>query len=96
MKKCKFEYDLEDYNGKDIRQDRCIGKEQRICSVSYTHLDVYKRQAVCNAVSSGYKDFKAIAIVGGLNSTGINGITYPCGICLSLIHIWNIQEPVVC
>ena len=30
MKKCKFEYDLEDYNGKDIRQDRCIVKEQRI------------------------------------------------------------------
>ena len=32
-----------------------------------------ERAAVCNAVSSGYKDFKAIAIVGGLN--------------LSLIHI---------
>lgn len=44
-----------------------------------------ERAAACNAVSSGYRDFKAIAIVGGLNSTGINGITYPCGICRQVL-----------
>lgn len=44
-----------------------------------------ERAAVCNAVSSGYSDFKAIAIVGGLGSTGISGITYPCGICRQVL-----------
>lgn len=44
-----------------------------------------ERAAVCNAVSSGYRDFKAIAIVGGLSSTGISGITYPCGICRQVL-----------
>lgn len=44
-----------------------------------------ERAAVCNAISHGYDRFIAIAIVGGLNSTGINGITYPCGICRQVL-----------
>ena len=54
-----------------------------------------ERAAVCNAVSSGYKDFKAIAIVGGLNSTGINGITYPCGICRQVLSEFSTDMYVI-
>lgn len=54
-----------------------------------------ERAAVCNAVSSGYKDFKAIAIVGGLNSTGINGITYPCGICRQVLSEFSADMYVI-
>lgn len=54
-----------------------------------------ERAAVCNAVGSGYKDFKAIAIVGGLNSTGINGITYPCGICRQVLSEFSADMYVI-
>ena len=54
-----------------------------------------ERAAVCNAVSSGYRDFKAIAIVGGLNSTGINGITYPCGICRQVLSEFSADMYVI-
>ncbi len=54
-----------------------------------------ERTAVCNAVSSGYKDFKAIAIVGGLNSIGINGITYPCGICRQVLAEFSVDMYVI-
>ena len=54
-----------------------------------------ERAAVCNAVSSGDKDFKAIAIVGGLNSTGINGITYPCGICRQVLSEFSADMYVI-
>lgn len=54
-----------------------------------------ERAAVCNAVNSGYKDFKAIAIVGGLNSTGINGITYPCGICRQVLSEFSADMYVI-
>ena len=54
-----------------------------------------ERAAVCNAVRSGDKDFKAIAIVGGLNSTGINGITYPCGICRQVLSEFSADMYVI-
>ncbi len=54
-----------------------------------------ERAAVCNAVGSGYRDFKAIAIVGGLNSTGINGITYPCGICRQVLSEFSADMYVI-
>lgn len=54
-----------------------------------------ERAAVCNAVSSGYTDFKAIAIVGGLNNTGINGITYPCGICRQVLSEFSVDMYVI-
>lgn len=54
-----------------------------------------ERAAVCNAVSSGYRNFKAIAIVGGLNSTGIKGITYPCGICRQVLSEFSTDMYVI-
>lgn len=54
-----------------------------------------ERAAVCNAVSRGYKDFKAIAIVGGLNNIGINGITYPCGICRQVLSEFSADMYVI-
>ena len=54
-------------------------------NASYGAAICAERAAVCNAISSGYREFKAIAIVGGLNSTGVNGITYPCGICRQVL-----------
>lgn len=54
-----------------------------------------ERSAVCNAVSSGYSDFKAIAIVGGLCGTGISGITYPCGICRQVLSEFSTDMYVI-
>lgn len=54
-----------------------------------------ERSAVCNAVSSGYGDFRAIAIVGGLCSTGISGITYPCGICRQVLSEFSTDMYVI-
>ena len=54
-----------------------------------------ERTAVCNAVSNGYRNFKAIAIVGGLNSTGIKGITYPCGICRQVLSEFSTDMYVI-
>lgn len=40
-----------------------------------------ERCAAAKAVSEGFVHFDAIAVVGGMNKSGIAGKTYPCGIC---------------
>ena len=40
-----------------------------------------ERTAIFKAVSEGYKDFKAIAVVGGSIDKGIEDYCPPCGIC---------------
>ena len=40
-----------------------------------------ERSAFCAALSSGKKDFEAIAIVGGLNGKPVEKLCAPCGIC---------------
>ena len=40
-----------------------------------------ERSAFCSAISSGKRNFSAIAIVGGKNDTLISDFCPPCGIC---------------
>ena len=40
-----------------------------------------ERTAIFKAVSEGYKEFKAIAVVGGSSTNGIKDYCPPCGIC---------------
>ena len=43
-----------------------------------------ERNAVGKAVSMGYRNFRAIAIAGGMKD-GISDYTYPCGICRQVL-----------
>ena len=68
------------------------------CNIEYSSYGATicaERTAVCNAVSNGCRNFKAIAIVGGLNSTGIKGITYPCGICRQVLSEFSTDMYVI-
>lgn len=40
-----------------------------------------ERTAIFKAVSEGYKEFKAIAVVGGSSIKGIEDYCPPCGVC---------------
>lgn len=44
-----------------------------------------ERVAAGCAVSSGYRHFEAIAIIGGDRERGISEMTYPCGICRQVL-----------
>ena len=54
--------------------------------VSYTHLDVYKRQALFKAVSEGVREFDAIAIVGSKVGETNTLVTGPCGVCRQALY----------
>ncbi len=86
--------DLKDADSEKLQEYR-VFPGCNIENSSYGATICAERTAVCNAISSGYTDFKAIAIVGGLNSTGINGITYPCGICRQVLSEFSIDMYVI-
>ena len=44
-----------------------------------------ERNALCAAISSGKRDFSAIAVVGGKKGTSISDYCPPCGICRQFI-----------
>ena len=50
-------------------------------SASYSPTVCAERVAFFNAVHSGKRDFKAIAIVGGPASEEVKSFTAPCGVC---------------
>ncbi len=63
------------------------GKIYRGCNVenaAYSPTNCAERTAVFKAVSEGEKDFKAIAIVGGLEGSGTEG-AFPCGVCRQVL-----------
>ncbi len=63
------------------------GKIYRGCNVenaAYSPANCAERTAVFKAVSEGEKDFKAIAIVGGLEGSGTEG-AFPCGVCRQVL-----------
>ena len=76
------------------QQKRWIG----FTAVSYTHLDVYKRQAAFSSLLANLLFFLPMQLggreggfalaVGGLSLSGAYGV-YAALITLSLIHIWD-------
>lgn len=63
-----------------LLEDGTIVKGCNIENSSYGATNCAERTAIFKAVSEGYKDFKAIAIVGGPKD-GELIMAYPCGIC---------------
>ena len=50
-------------------------------NASFGATNCAERTAIFKAVSEGYKEFKAIAIVGGKANEPLSDYAYPCGIC---------------
>lgn len=60
------------------------GKIYRGCNIenaSYSPTNCAERTAFFKAVSEGEREFKAIAIVGGMMNEKIKDYVYPCGVC---------------
>ena len=49
-------------------------------NAAYGPSNCAERTAIFKAVSEGYRNFKAIAIVGGLNGK-VSDYCFPCGVC---------------
>ncbi len=69
-----------------------LAKDGRIyqgCNVenaSYGATSCAERTAFFKAVSEGVREFKAIAIAGGLHRKEITDFAYPCGICRQVMQ----------
>ncbi|MCH5262534.1 MAG: cytidine deaminase [Lachnospiraceae bacterium] len=50
-------------------------------NAAYTPTNCAERTAFFKAVSEGYKDFRAIAIVGSPEGDVLTQYAYPCGVC---------------
>lgn len=61
-------------------QDGTVFGGCNVESASYSATNCAERTAIFKAVSHGYREFNAIAVVGGLNEHD-DEICYPCGIC---------------
>ncbi len=62
-------------------KDGTVFKGCNIENVGYTPTNCAERTAIFKAVSEGYLDFEAIAIVGGDKDKGVIDYCYPCGVC---------------
>jgi len=54
-------------------------------NASYGATNCAERTAVFKAVSEGKRDFKAIAVAGGLEGEEPSDYAYPCGICRQVL-----------
>lgn len=69
------------------------GKVFTGCNVecaSYGGTNCAERTAVFKAVSEGYKEFEAIAVVGGSHNH-----TYPCGICRQVLNEFSPEIDII-
>lgn len=65
------------------------GKIYQGCNVenaSYGATNCAERTAFFKAVSEGERQFKAIAIAGGMKGQALNSYAYPCGICRQVMQ----------
>jgi homotetrameric cytidine deaminase len=54
-------------------------------NASYSMTMCAERTAMFKAVSQGYRDFSAIAIVGGAIGSEVSEYCYPCGACIQVM-----------
>lgn len=54
-------------------------------NASYPATNCAERTALFSAVASGEREFKAIAIVGGVKGESPTQLCYPCGICRQVL-----------
>lgn len=65
------------------------GKVFRGCNIenaAYGPVNCAERTAFFKAISEGYKEFDAIAIVGAKKDGPINDYAYPCGVCRQVME----------
>jgi len=67
-----------------LTNDEKIFTGCNIESISFSPTTCAERVAFNKAISEGYKNFKSIAVVGGLGGK-INDYCIPCGVCLQLM-----------
>ena len=54
-------------------------------NASYSLTMCAERTAIFKAISNGYKDFSAIAVVGGFDLKNVSEYCYPCGECIQVM-----------
>lgn len=67
-------------------EDGTVFKGCNIENAGYTPTNCAERTAVFKAVSEGYKKFKAIAVVGGMDSCEDLPLCAPCGVCRQVLN----------
>ena len=69
-----------------LASDGTVFKGCNVENAGYTPTNCAERTAVFKAVSEGYKDFTAIAIVGGMDNLKSLPICAPCGVCRQVLR----------
>ena len=67
-------------------EDGTVVKGCNIENAGYTPTNCAERTAVFKAVSEGVKDFKAIAVVGGMDNLKALPLCAPCGVCRQVLR----------
>ena len=73
-------------------QDGTVFKGCNIENAGYTPTNCAERTAVFKAVSEGYKDFSAIAVVGGMDNLKDLPLCAPCGVCRQVLNEFGNPE----
>lgn len=79
----------------NVSGERRVFTGCNIENASYGASICAERCAAAKAVSEGFVRFDAIAVVGGLNKSGITGKTYPCGICRQFLSEFGSDMEVI-
>ena len=66
--------------------DGTVYKGCNIENAGYTPTNCAERTAIFKAVSEGNKNFKAIAIVGGMDNLDSLAFCAPCGVCRQVLR----------
>lgn len=67
-------------------KDGTVFKGCNIENAGYTPTNCAERTAVFKAVSEGYYDFSAIAVVGGMDNLKDLPLCAPCGVCRQVLN----------
>ena len=69
-----------------LGKDGKVFKGCNIENAGYTPTNCAERTAVFKAVSEGYTEFEAIAIVGGMDHLNSLPVCAPCGVCRQVLN----------
>ena len=69
-----------------LGKDGKVFKGCNIENAGYTPTNCAERTAIFKAVSEGYTEFEAIAIVGGMDNLTSLPVCAPCGVCRQVLN----------
>ncbi len=67
-------------------KDGTVFKGCNVENAGYTPTNCAERTAVFKAVSEGYTEFEAIAVVGGMDNLKDLPVCAPCGVCRQVLN----------